>query len=105
MLVVKRVVLTLIFVLSVTGFVHAQVVPTPPDWKEWSTHPRVPTMTPDQIQQLILRGDNTILIYAGYKTDRIICGSVHVPYNLTPPFGDGRRVNPRFPHDAWLVAY
>lgn len=103
--VIKRVFLSLIFMLSFTGFVQAQVVPTPPDWKEWSTHPKVPTMTADQIQELMFRGEKVILIYAGYRTDKIICGSVHISYTLTPPFNDGSKIHPVFPKDAWLVAY
>jgi len=62
-------------------------------------------MEAQQIQKLLLNGEKMILIYAGYRTDKIICGSIHIPYDLTPPFGDGRLVNPSFPKDTWLVAY
>jgi hypothetical protein len=77
----------------------------PADWRSWPSHPRVPTMMPDQIQKLMLDGENVILIYAGFRTDNIICGSVHISYLLTPPFGDGSKVKPVFPKDAWLAAY
>ena len=105
MLVVKRVVLVLIFMLSVAGFVHAQVVPAPPDYKSWSTHPKVPTMSADQIQEIMLSGEKVILIYSGYRKDVSICGSIFISYLLTPPYGDGSKVQPNFPRDAWLAVY
>ncbi|KIH75470.1 hypothetical protein SAMN05660860_03266 [Geoalkalibacter ferrihydriticus] len=101
----KKIFLLLCILLLVAQLASAQMVSAPPDYRSWPSHPRVPTMTPDQIQELMLKGEKLVLIYAGFQTDRVICGSIHIPYQLTPPFGDGTKVQPVFPKDAWLVAY
>lgn len=101
----KMMFFVVLFVFGATTFTYGQVVPTPPNWKEWSTHPKVPTMTADQIQELMFRGENVILIYTGYVKDVSICGSVFISYLLTPPFSDGSKVYPNLPRDAWIVAY
>ena len=95
----------LVFLFYFIGVSNTFAVSAPPDWKNWSTHPRVPTMEASQVQQLLLGGEKMLLIYAGYRTDKIICGSVHVPYTLTPPFNNGSKVQPVFPKDTWLVVY
>ena len=82
--------------------------PTPPDWKSWDMFPKgsaAPRYTADQIQKLLLSGEKMVLIYAGYRTDTVICGSMYLPYRWVPPVGSGAQVNLNVPKDTWMVAY
>ncbi|MGE4559144.1 MAG: hypothetical protein AB7E77_03000 [Desulfobulbus sp.] len=76
-----------------------------PDWKEWDAYPNVQRMTAEQIQELLVAGEKMVFIYAGYKTDKIVCGSMYLPYTAVPPNASGSAVNIRFPKDTWMVAY
>jgi len=76
-----------------------------PDWKKWDNYPDVQRMTADQIQELLVAGEKIVLIYAGYRTRNIICGSIYLPYTMVPPNASGAAVNLKIPKDTWMVAY
>lgn len=76
-----------------------------PDWKSWDNYPNVQRMTADQIKKLMVAGEEMVFIYAGYRTDKVVCGSMYLPYTAVPPNASGSAVNMRFPKDTWMVAY
>ena len=82
--------------------------PVPTNWEKWESFPNAtvaPRFTANRIQELLLAGEKMVFIYAGYKTDKIVCGSIYLPYTWVPPFGSGARVNLNIPKDTWMVAY
>lgn len=80
----------------------------PSNWKDWNAYPKgadAPRYTADRVQQLLVAGEKMVLIYAGYETDKVVCGSIYLPYTMVPPFGNGSKVNLNIPKDTWMVAY
>lgn len=81
---------------------------TPPNWKDWDMFPKgpnVPRYTVERVQELLVSGEKMVFIYAGYRTDTVICGSIFLPYTWVPPVGNGSRVSLNIPKDTWMVAY
>ncbi|MDO3379726.1 hypothetical protein [Geoalkalibacter halelectricus] len=81
---------------------------TPPNWRDWPTHPKgdiAPRMTASQVREIFLSGEKMVFVYAGYLTESVVCSSIFLPYNAVPPFGNGARVNLDLPKDTWMVAY
>ncbi len=96
----------LVFVLGLTSVAFGGK--TPPNWKEWNMFPKgvdAPRYTAERVQELLISGEKMVLIYAGYKTDTVICGSIFLPYRWVPPISDGSRVSLNIPKDTWMVAY
>ena len=81
---------------------------TPPNWKEWDMYPRgvdAPRYTAERVQELLVSGEKMAFIFAGYRTDTVICGSIFLPYTWVPPVGNGSKVSLNIPKDTWMVAY
>lgn len=61
---------------------------------------------PDQVKRMLKNGEKMVFVYAGYDVDKVLCGSVYLPYTLVPPESDGSRVNLKvFPKDIWIMCY
>ena len=96
----------LFFLLGFTSIAIGGKVP--PNWKDWDAYPKgadAPRYTAARIQDLLLADEKMVFIYAGYETDRVVCGSIYLPYTMVPPFGNGAKVNLNIPKDTWMVAY
>lgn len=76
-----------------------------PNWKAWDNYPNVQRMTADQVKKLMVAGEKIVFIYAGYKADKIVCGSMYLPYTAVPPNASGAAVNINYPKDTWIMAY
>ncbi len=80
-----------------------------PWWKEFSAFPgpdKAPRIMPDQVKRMLQSGEKMVFVYAGYDVEKVLCGSVYVPYTLVPPETDGSRVNLKvFPKDIWIMCY
>jgi hypothetical protein len=75
-------------------------------WQTWSNFPKVPKISADIAKKLVLSGEKAVFVYAGYKVDEFVCGSMELPYTLVPPNADGSRVNlSAVPKDAWVFCY
>lgn len=75
-------------------------------WKKWQAHPKdMPRITAKEVKALMMSGEKILFVYAGYKIDSVVCGSVVVPYTLVPPFGDGSRAKLKIPKDVWIMCY
>lgn len=99
----KILTLTLVWLGLTAGSALAGVAA--PNWKDWDNYPDATRMTADQVQELLVAGEKMVLIYAGYKTDKIVCGSMYLPYTMVPPNASGAAVNLTVPKDTWMVAY
>lgn len=98
----NRVLISLLFVFVLTS---SQVNAEEQWWKKWPSHPDVPRITAKEVKALIMAGEKVLLVYAGYKIEKVICGSIVIPYTLVPPNSDGSRVKLRIPKDYWIMCY
>jgi hypothetical protein len=74
-------------------------------WQTWDNYPKVPRITAKEVKNLMLAGEKMVFVYAGYEVDKIVCGSLYIPYTLVPPNSDGSGVNFRVPKDYWIMCY
>lgn len=78
-------------------------------WQKFSNFPKddkAPRIMPDQVKRMLKAGEKMVFVYAGYDVDKILCGSMYLPYTLVPPEADGSRVNLKaFPKDIWIMCY
>lgn len=77
-------------------------------WQKWPTHPKGLRITAEQVKSLQLAGEKVLFVYSGYEGgegDRIVCGSLVIPYNKVPPFGNGLSIKVRIPKDWWVICY
>lgn len=74
-------------------------------WEKWASHPNVPRITAKEVKALMMAGEKILFVYAGYKVNEIVCGSLVIPYTLVPPFGDGSRIKLTIPKDFWIMCY
>lgn len=79
-----------------------------PNYKSWDNFPdakKAPRITADLVKNLMNTGAKMVFIYAGYKAEKVICGSRFIPYTAVPPNGDGAKVNFKMPKDTWIMVY
>lgn len=76
-----------------------------PNYKSWDNYPKTPRIDANLVKKLALSGEKMAFIYAGYKTEKIICGSMYLPYTSVPPKSNGASVNLRIPKDTWMMVY
>lgn len=74
-------------------------------WKTWPNYPNVARISADTAKSIVKSGDKVAFVYAGYKKESVVCGSVFVDFMWVPPNGDGSRVKLNLPKDYWLLCY
>jgi len=74
-------------------------------WQTWEVYPKVPRITAKEVKNLMLANEKIVFVYAGYEVDKVVCGSLYIPYTKVPPNSDGSAVNFRFPKDYWVMCY
>jgi len=74
-------------------------------WEKWDPFPKVRRITAKQVKYLMQKDEKIVYIYSGYKIDKIVCGSLVLPYTAVPPYGDGSKIKLRIPKDWWLMCY
>jgi hypothetical protein len=78
-------------------------------WEKFDRFPnntKAPRIMPEQVKRMLKNGEKMVFVYAGYDVDKVLCGSVYLPYTLVPPESDGSRVNFKvFPKDIWIMCY
>ena len=77
-------------------------------WQKWPRFPKGNRISAKQVKMLMREGANMVFVYSGYEGgegDDIVCGSLIIPYDEVPPFGDGSRVGIRIPKDWWVICY
>jgi len=96
----------IIIVFTASGSVRAQ---KDKKWyQKWDAYPsdnKVPRIMADQVKQLRLQGAKLVFVYAGYKVNQVVCGSIYIPYTVVPPAADGSRIKLRIPKDWWIICY
>ncbi len=99
----KMFLLVLIIMVLFVSAAHAQ---KPKKWwQKWNNYPDVPRITAHEVKKLMLAGEKMVFIYAGYKTDKIICGSGYIPYTSVPPRTSGSKVRFKVPKNYWIMCY
>ena len=95
--------ITLLAMVLCVSVAHAKS--PKPWWKKWNNFPNAPRITASSMKQLMLAGEKMIFVYAGYKTEKVICGSIFIPYTSVPPNADGSKARLRIPKDYWIMCY
>ena len=98
-----KIVTILLSLLVVSASAFCEGVPS--NWRAWDRYPEVTRYSAERVQDLLIAEEEMVLIYAGYETDKVICGSLYLPYTLVPPYSSGSKVNPKISKDTWMVAY
>ncbi|MFX0116918.1 MAG: hypothetical protein ACFFB3_20385 [Candidatus Hodarchaeota archaeon] len=77
-------------------------------WQEWPEFPKGLRITAQQVLQLQRAAEKMVFIYAGYELgegDKVVCGSLIIPYIKVPPYADGSNVKVRIPKDWWIICF
>lgn len=89
-----------IIIILLTHYAFAQE-----DWRKWDNFPKVPKITAKEVKQLMASGEKIVFIYAGYETDKIVCGSYYIPHTKVPPYSNGSDIVINIPKENWIMVY
>lgn len=94
--------LVICFLLTASVAIAGRPVP---NYKSWDNYPKTPRIESGLVKKLMVAGEKMVFVYAGYKTETVICGSLYLPYTAVPPNGDGSKVNLKIPKNTWIMVY
>ncbi len=78
-------------------------------WEKWDRFPKedkAPRIMPNEVKKLMMAGEKMVFVYTGFDVEKVVCGSLYIPYLLVPPEHDGSRINLKpVPKDWWVMCY